>query len=61
MNIPRSSDAPQFFNGKKCEKCVPYIQSNTIITDDDYNLFEGTIQAPPEDRKTIVHFTQDSQ
>jgi hypothetical protein len=29
--IPQIYDAPQFFNGKKCEKCVSYIQSNTVI------------------------------
>jgi hypothetical protein len=30
-------------------------------TDDYYNLSEDTIQAPPGDRKTTDHFTQDSK
>jgi hypothetical protein len=30
VHIPRIQDAPQFFKGKKCLKCVSYIRSNTI-------------------------------
>jgi hypothetical protein len=29
--VPWISDAPQFFNKKKCEKCVSYVWSNMIL------------------------------
>jgi hypothetical protein len=61
VHIPQIQDGSQFFNGEKSNKSACSVQSNMVITDDNYNLFEGTIQAYTGDRKPTDHFIQDSQ